>query len=254
MQPSPFAVRHPGDRWFWIVFLATCWFAIAMGFYPPIKLRFTGHADYPPPWILIVHVWSYFGWIALLTLQVALVESKRTAIHRKLGVLGAVLAVFVTVSGVSAEVFSQRFYAAQDPENIRFFMIPVAATIMFAAMAFPALVKRRDTPTHKRLIYLATTAVVAGPYARWWGHSIEQVMGTGFWGTIAKYYTGMELMLLAAVLYDLLTRGSVHRVFRWGVPFLLLVQVAGSAVWHSDWWPPAGRQLLGIPQVTAPTK
>ncbi len=249
MDKVPFAARHKWDSRFWFVFLATTWFAIAMGFWIPIKLRFTGHADYPPPWILVIHVWSYFGWIALLTLQTFLVGTGRTSVHRKLGILGAIIAVFVSFSGLFAEVYSQRFYAPQDPENIRFFMVPVYASVVFGSFVLLAFIKRRDPASHKRLILLGTSAVVAGPYARWWGHSIETVTGHGVMGTVVKYYTGMELILAAAVIYDLMTRGQVHKVYRWGVPVIIALQLVGSLVWHSDWWPPVGRDLLGLAPV-----
>ncbi|MEO7247684.1 MAG: hypothetical protein ABIW31_04450 [Novosphingobium sp.] len=249
MEKVSFAARHKWDSRFWFVFLATTWFAIAMGFTAPIKLRFLGHPDYPAPWILIVHVWSYFGWITLLTLQTFLVGSGRTALHRKLGILGVVVAVFVTFSGLFAEVFSQRFYAPSVPENIRFFVVPVYASLVFGGFVLPAFLRRRNPPAHKRLILLATSAVVAGPYARWWGDSILAVTGDNVFGTIAKYYTGMDLILICAMGYDLVTRGKIHKVYRYGVPIILALQVVGSLIWHSDWWPPIGRHLLGLAAV-----
>ena len=223
-----------------------------MGFGEPIRLRFTGRSDYPAPWILIIHVWSYFGWMTLLTLQTLLVGKGRTDIHRKLGIFGAVLAVFVTFSGVSAEVFSQRFYAPSDPENVRFFMVPLYATVVFGLFALLAFLQRRSPAAHKRLILLATSAVVAGAYARWWGSRIIAVTGDNVFGTVARYYTGMELILICAMGYDLVTRGKIHKVYRYGVPIILALQLVGSLTWHSDWWPPVGRELLGL--ATTPGK
>lgn len=251
MEKVSFAARHPWDSRFWAVFLATSWFAIYMGFKAPITMRFTGHADYAAPPQLVLHVWSYFGWMTLLTLQATLVGRRKLDWHRKLGIIGAILAVCVTVSGVWAETYSQRFYAPQDPENIRFFMVPVYATVVFGGFILLAFLRRRDPASHKRLILLGTSAVVAGPYARWWGSSILKVTGDSVFGIVAKYYTGMELILLGAVFYDLATRGTVHKVYRWGVPVIIALQFTASFVWHSDWWPPLGRELLGLAAVPA---
>lgn len=249
MEKVPFAARHKWDSRFWLVFLVTSWIAIAMGFGGPIRLRFSGHADYPAPWILIIHVWAYFGWMTLLTLQAFLVGSGRTSVHRKLGIIGVVLAFFVTFSGLFAEVFSQRFYAPSDPENIRFFVVPVYASVVFGGFIIPAFLQRRNPAAHKRLILLATSAVVAGPYARWWGARIFALTGDNVFGTIARYYTGMALILLCAMTYDLVTRGKVHKVYRYGVPIVLALQLVLGLVWHSDWWPPLGRELLGLAAV-----
>lgn len=251
MEKVSFAARHPWDSRFWAVFLATSWFAIVMGFKTPIEIRFTGHADYEAPPQLVLHVWSYFGWMTLLTLQAVLVARRKLDWHRTLGIVGVVLAVCVTVSGVWAEVFSQRFYAPKEPENVRFFVVPLYATVVFGLFILLAFLKRREPASHKRLMLLGTSAVVAGPYARWWGHSIIAATGDNVLGTVAKYYTGMELMLFGAVAYDLVTRGKVHKVYRWGVPLAIALQFAGSLTWHSDWWPPLGRELLGLAPVAA---
>ncbi|MEY4237583.1 MAG: hypothetical protein RL339_184 [Pseudomonadota bacterium] len=246
MDRVAFAARHKWDSRFWLIFLITSWIAIAMGFGHPIRLRFTGQADYEAPAILVLHVWSYFGWMTLLSVQATLVGRDRIALHRKLGIAGMFLAIAVTASGLFAEVFSQRFYAAQDPENIRFFMVPLYATIVFGLFALLAFLKRRDPASHKRLIFLATAAAVNAGYSRWWGRWLGEQFGDGFWGIWIHYYTGMELMLAAAVIYDLVTRGTVHKVLRWGAPLAIALQLAGSYTWHSDWWPPLGRELLNL--------
>jgi uncharacterized membrane protein YozB (DUF420 family) len=247
MQHKSFAVRHNADGWLWLVFLATSWLAITMGFLGPLHLRMKGMADYPAPAILIIHMIAYLGWMVLLTSQALLVSLRRFKLHQSFGFVGMPLAVFVTFTGISAEVFSQRFYAPSDPENVRFFMVPLVATIGFGVLALLAFLRRRDPPAHKRLMLLATAAVVQGAYGRWWGDAIEAAVGARtYLGTFAHWFTGQDLILLATVAYDLATRGRVHPVNRYGVPFLIAMQIVAIAVWHSDWWPPLGRSLMGL--------
>jgi hypothetical protein len=247
MAGNPFAVRHRWDSRFWAVFLATSWLAIAIGFWHPIEQRFFGSPDYAAPPVLVLHVWTYFGWMMLLTIQAILIGQGQVGVHRKIGLAGAVLAVAVVGTGLGAEIFSQRFWARTDPGNVRFFTFPLYVLLAFAICAFLAIRARRNPPVHKRLILMATIAVMGGPYMRWWGATIDRFTGAGPFNTWAHHYVGMDVLLIAAALYDRATRGTVHPVYRAAIPLLLAGQVAANLIWHSDWWPPLVRHALGIP-------
>lgn len=249
METTTFAARHPWDSRFWLAFVASSWLAIAIGFWPPIEARFTGQADYAAPLVLVLHVWVYFGWMVLLTLQTQLIARHRVDLHRKVGIAGAALAALVVATGLGAEIYSQRFWAQQDAENVRFFTFPLYVLIVFGICALLGVRARRDSPAHKRLMLLATIAVMGGPYQRWWGATIDRFTGTGPFNTWAHLYIGMDALLIAAALYDRATRGSVHSVYRIGIPLLLAGQLVANLIWHSAWWPPLVHQLLGIAPV-----
>ncbi|MFC0590289.1 hypothetical protein ACFFF7_12770 [Novosphingobium aquiterrae] len=249
MGKTTFAIRHGWDNRFWLAFVATSWLAIAMGFGTPIAERFAGKAPYVAPIILVAHVFVYFGWMVLLTTQALLINRGRTDWHRKLGVAGAMLAVLVSATGLGAEIYSQRYWAHTDPENVRFFTFPLYVLIAFSLCAFLAVRARRDPAAHKRLILLATSAIMGGPYQRWWGHAIDQVTGTGPFNTWAHLYTGMNVLMIVAAGYDLVTRGALHRIYRIAIPLLVAGQFATIAIWYSGWWPPLVRSVLGIPPV-----
>lgn len=247
MDKTKFAVRHAWDNAFWITFVATSWLAVAMGFMSPIQERFAGKAPYEAPAILVAHVFIYFGWMVLLTLQVLLINRNRTDWHRRVGLAGIALAVLVVATGLGAEIYSQRFWAQTDPENVRFFTFPLFVLIAFATCAFQAIRARQDSPAHKRWMFLATSSIMAGPYQRWWGPTIDTFTGTGPFNTWVHLYTGMNVLLVIAAQYDRTTRGSVHRVFRIGIPLFLLGEVAAIGIWYSDWWPGLVRAILNIP-------
>ena len=65
MEKSSFAARHSLDNGFWLVFVATSWLAVAMGFWAPVAERYAGKAPYVAPLILVVHVFVYFAWLVL---------------------------------------------------------------------------------------------------------------------------------------------------------------------------------------------
>lgn len=247
MGQRAFAARHAWDNAFWLGYVATSWLAVTMGFWSPVSERMAGKAPYAAPPILVAHVFVYIGWMGLLTLQVLLVNRGRVDWHRKIGMAGMALAILVVLTGLDAEIFSQRFWARTDPENVRFLTFPVYVVLSFSICALLAYRARRVPAAHKRLIFLATAMIMGGPYQRWWGHAIDSFTGKGPFNSWAHLYTGTNVLMLVAAGYDRVTRGTVHPVFRFGIPLVLLGQVLAIATWYSDWWPLFVRHILDIP-------
>lgn len=243
---TAFTQRHRLDAVFWWSFALLAWVAVAMGFAAQVRLRFIGQADYPAPAALVVHVWTFAGWLTLLVLQVALASTGRLRIHRTTGVLGMLLVPVMAWSAIAAELHSQRFYAAVDPENIRFLPNPLNSVLGFVGCALAAFLLRRSPPHHKRLIYLATSVVLVAAFFRWWGDAIAAALSPSFLATWVVNYAGVLLLFLAGASYDLATRGSVHPVYRIAIPILVSLQLVAVAVGQSDAWPALGRRLLGI--------
>ena len=241
----PFPPYHRADRSFFLLFVALCWLGVIMGFMPAVSKRLAGHADYAAPLILYVHIVAFTAWLLLLTIQVGLIRTRRAAVHRKLGLAGVVLVPVMAITALLAEVYSQRFYFDHPPNSQAFFIIPIAYALAFAGLASTALLQRKNSSAHKRLIVLATTIIVGAAYARWWGEGLTRTYGDGFWGMIVNTFTGTNLLLAGAVSYDLLTRRRVHPVYSIGVPAIILGELAVSFIYHAPGWLPIARILIG---------
>jgi len=240
-----FVAHHRHDRAFFLIFLAACWLGVVMGFTPPIAKRWAGQADFPAPLILQVHAFAFGAWLLLLTAQILLVRVRRVGIHMSLGLIGFGLVPLMAVSAIVSEAYTQRFHVAHPPDNYPFFIVAIFYVSSFAILAGAALLRRKDPAAHKRLILLATTIIVGAAYTRWWGDALTARFGDGYAGMLVNTYTGTELLLLAALLYDLATRGRLHRVYEVGVPAILLGEAATSLVYHAAWWPPVAAVLVG---------
>lgn len=239
-----FAPTHRWDRTFFLAFVAVCWLGVILGFGPATANRLKGGADYVAPLILHVHAAAFMGWMMLLTAQVLLVRQGRQPVHRRLGRVAFLLIPVMVVSALVSEVYSQRFYVERDPENLRFFIIPLFYVAAFALLSAAAVARRSDPPSHKRLILLATTVIVGAAYARVWGADIEAALGAGLAGTFASTFFAADSILVAALGYDILTRGRIHQTYLAVVPILLISQVGVALMYHSDWWPILARTLI----------
>ena len=239
-----FAAYHRWDRAFFLGFVVFVWVGVLGGFVPALVGRFEGHADYVAPLILHLHAASFVAWLVLLTVQMLLIRTGRTALHRRMGMAGAALIPVMVLTGFFAEVYSQRFHLTHLPDSQAFFILPIFYVIAFGVLASLAVFKRGDPASHKRLIYLATSGIVGAAYARLWGDALYELVGDGFWGMIVNTFTGTNLFLLAAVIFDRVTRGQLHPVLRMGVPALLASELVVSWIYHAPGWLPIARAIV----------
>lgn len=233
-----FLAFHKWDRNFFLIFLGFCWLGVIMGFIPAVTKRYAGHADYPAPLILQIHAVAFTGWMLLLTTQILLIRNTLPKLHMTLGLVGFALVPVMAVSAFFSEVYSQRFYFAHPPNSQAFFILPIFYVLSFTTLATAALANRGNPPAHKRLILLATTIIVGAAYARWWWPTLIQWVGDGLGGMLINTYAGTNLLLAAAVGYDWLTRGRIHRVYEIAVPAILAGELATSFIYHSPRWLP----------------
>jgi uncharacterized membrane protein len=237
-----FQAWHRFDRNFFLAFLACSWVAVGFGFANAVKARFFGAPDYQAPWALVIHVWSFVAWMTILTAQTAFIRFKRLDLHRFLGPIVLALIPVMAISAIATEVYSERFHAAKDPEEYRFFIIPLTIVALFTITAGGAFALRGNPPAHKRMILLATSVILSAATFRWWGATIYGAFGYNAW--LASAWLGPTLLILSAALYDKLTRGRVHKALAIGVPLYLVAFAASIAIYWSDWWFALARRLL----------
>lgn len=243
---TEFPAWHRTDRALYIGIVIAAWILVGLGFTPSITARFSGKADYAPPLSLVVHVWSFFGWMTLLTMQIALINTRRADLHKILGIAGAILIPVMVYSGLAAEVYSQRFRAAEEPENVRFFIIPLTTMITFGIVATAAVIQRKQTATHKRLIVIATATLMGAAFGRWAGPTLIGALGDNMFADFVINAAGVDLMIGAGMVHDLVTRGRLHRVYKIAMPPIIAVQLLSAWMYHTDWWPGVSRWMLGI--------
>lgn len=243
-SPS-FALYHRHDRAFFLAFVAMAWVAIVMGFGPELHGQIKGRAPFPP---LIVHVHAviFTGWMILFTAQIWLIRSRRADIHRKLGLIAVALVPVMVVLGVATALVSRRaHFEAGHNEMLAFMIVPLTDMVLFPSFAIPGLLWRKDSAAHKRLILLATIMLLPAAFGRWIGPWIIVHWGDGILGFMAQSYLGPDVMILAAMIYDRMTRGRVHPVYWIAAPWILAVQAITSAIYHWSGWMPLALRMIG---------
>ena len=173
----------------------------------------------PLPNLLIhIHGAAFSSWILLLITQTLLVSAGRVDIHRRLGLFGFGLACLMVILGILAASNSlARGFAPPgsgfDPRT--FYAIPIGGMIIFATLIFFAYRARFNPAAHKRLIMIATIALLDAPTGR---PPFTVITARPFFDS-----TFIFLFLLLLIAYDLWSTGKVHRATVWAAAFVVVV-------------------------------
>jgi uncharacterized membrane protein YozB (DUF420 family) len=145
--------------------------AVLLGFARSFFLRpwFPEHLA-PPETFFYVHGAVFTAWFVLLAIQTSLVSLGRTDLHRRLGTVGALLAVAMVAMGTAGALIAARrpggFVGVNVPP-LRFLAIPLFDMVLFSLMVGTAVARRREPQTHKRLMLVASITIVTAAIARW---------------------------------------------------------------------------------------
>jgi hypothetical protein len=220
------------DNWFFSGMAALLLLTVFVGFARTYFLAGVFRA--PLPSIIIhIHAAAFSCWILFLIAQTALVSVRRVDIHKKLGLAGFGLACLMAMLGVLAATnsLSRNFVppgSGFDPKT--FYIIPMGDVFIFAALVFFAYRTRFNPSYHKRLVLLATIALMDAPTGR---PPFTVITGHPFLDTIFCVF-----FVLLLVGYDLLSIRKVHRTTLWAGLFLIVAQqlrvpIGNTAAWHA---------------------
>ena len=209
-----------------LLMLATVFLGFARTYY----LAGVFHAPLPSA-IVHIHGAAFSCWMLLLITQTSLVAAGRVDLHRRLGIAGFVLGCLMVILGAWAATDSL-VRAAGPPgrDVLAFYIVPMMGMVIFATFLGFAFRARRNPAEHKRLIYIATTALLIAAVSRWpFAFVNRKPPVAGF----CSYF-----FLLTLVSYDLWSTRKIHRATLWAGAFLIILQqscylIGPTAAWHA---------------------
>ena len=178
-----------------------------------------------PP-LFHLHGFLFTAWMVLLVAQTSLIASGRTAVHRRLGVAGGMLALLMTGAATAMTIdLARRSATAPTNDALAFVIVPFFTIIVFPVLVSAALLYRRTPDVHKRLMLIATLELTTAGVAR--------IPGAG---SMPLFYILTDTGLVAMLAYDLAARRRPHPATVWGGLFLIATQIVrttlgGTATW-----------------------
>lgn len=208
---------HPDRVFFPIllgVMLLLVWLGFAKTYYAAGMIR----AHLPAP-IIHVHAAAATLWLITLIVQIGLVTARKVKLHMAVGLWGFGLAAALVVISMMAAYNSLRRELSPPGSGLdyrTFFIVPVTGALFFGCVAAWSYAVRRKPQQHKRLIMIATIAILDAAVGR-------------FPYTVMPSLTGLKqslvLFALLAIMmvYDLVTQKKVLKA-TW-IPALAMVVI-----------------------------
>ena len=189
------------------------------------------------PWLLHLHGLVFTSWLVLLLAQTALVAGGRTDVHRRLGVAGAIIAALMLIIGTLTAIIRAKVVEVPpgSASPLAFLTIPLGDMLVFGILVGAGFYYRRRADVHKRLMLLATIAILPAATARLPFAFIQQVGPLAFFGLA-------DLFILVCLIYDLISRRRPHPATLWGgllivasQPLRLMLGQTQAWLTFADW-------------------
>jgi hypothetical protein len=230
-QPVYRPVNRTLERVFYSGMAVVMCICVYIGFSPTYFGAGMLRAPLPSP-ILHVHGAVFTLWMLLFTVQAALISARKVKWHRSLGTVAFCLPPIMIVLGVIAAVDALRRGVQIGPlDPATSFAIPAIGLIGFVIVIYASWKTRRQPDTHKRLILLATAGLVEAAFGRfpWAKLGLPPAAGA---------LTGLGVLIVLVILYDLVALHRIHRATMWAAPLTfvvnaLAVPIGMTAAWHS---------------------
>ncbi|MGI9234443.1 MAG: hypothetical protein ACR2RD_12480 [Woeseiaceae bacterium] len=186
----------------------------------------------PEP-IFLFHGAVFTAWTGFLVLQALLIRGHRVGLHRSVGWLGATLAILMVAIGMYGSLIAAArpggFIGVPLPPQ-QFLIFPLFDMILFGLFVTLAVVWRVDPQSHKRLMILATINLVEAAIIR---------IPLAFIAAGAPFSSrGLSyLFIVAMVVWDVRSRGKIHRATLWGgilivISLPLRMMVSQTRLWN----------------------
>ena len=168
------------------------------------------------PRILWLHSVVFSSWLLFAMLQTGLVRVRKVKVHRLLGWFGLGLAVLMVVVGVLTALQLGHFdlTVLHQAGADTFKVVSFADMILFPLLVGLGIVWRKKVELHRRLFLLATVELTGAGFARIDWLAAHNLM-----------FLCADAVMCLGVLRDLLVTGRVHRVYKVGIPAIVL--------WHA---------------------
>jgi hypothetical protein len=188
----------------------------------------------PLPNLLVhIHAAAFTLWIILFLAQISLVTAGRVDLHRRLGLLGFVLAMVMILLGtVTASDRLARHVAQPGTETVEevraFYAVPLGDMLLFSVFVYLGYRNRFQPTVHKRLMWFATLSLLDAGFDRWPVFDPYSL-------PVVNLICFIPLLLLM-IGYDWWSTGQVQRVTIWSTVFMVVVQEMRHPLSHTAAW------------------
>jgi hypothetical protein len=224
-------VNRTAERVFYSGMAIVLCVCVFIGFSPTYFRAGLMRAPLPSP-ILHIHGAVFTLWMLLFIVQAAFISARRVKWHRSFGTVAFCLPPIMIVLGVIAAIDALHRGVKIGPlDPAVSAAIPLIGIVGFTIVIYAAWRARRRPDAHKRLVLIATMDLVAAAFGRfpWARIGLPPAAGA---------VTGLGILLLILVVFELISMHRIHRSTMWAAPLVFLsvalaVPIGMTPVWHA---------------------
>lgn len=245
------------DRWIFVFMALFFLLTVFAGFIPTSIAKVAAiQAGTRPafPAVLHIHAVLMGTWIMLLLTQTSLVATNHRALHQKLGLVSVVLVPAMVLTGFILVPTNFHIIWGLDPAQFppemiaarKFAISNIALAQIRIGILFPFFIglalyyRKRDSNTHKRLMFLATVLPLPAAFDRiaWLPSTLpESPLSPDIY---------ILLWMSPLFIYDLLRYKQVPRAYIIWIAGILPFVIAQHALWGSPWWMATVPKIMGV--------
>jgi hypothetical protein len=232
--------REASRPWFYVAMAGLCLAVALIGFagtfFAPVA-----QGRFQAPTVIFVHGGLFFAWVILFVVQPSLIRAQAYGVHKMLGAAGAVMALAMAASGIGVGLYAaERDFAAGGGETAISSLLGICtAMAMFVLLVGAGVALRGRPETHKRLMLLATLAVLWPAWFRF-RHYFPAVPHPEFWFAVVA----ADSLIVACMIRDRLVTGRVHPVFLWVGSAIIADHLLEVMLFDNPAWRVAARALF----------
>ena len=183
---------------------------------------------------LVIHGVLLTAWFVLAFVQPWLVTTHRTHVHRRLGIVGVMLAAGVVAASLVTAV--HRTIAIIDEVPVQPLGENLILLIAFSVCTAAGVLRRHRPAEHKRLMLFASLsilppamsrlAMIVGQMTTWYTSDRGQAIGGAC----------LLILILGVLGHDLMTERRLHRGTLWGLSAIFVAVGGTEALVRSGAW------------------
>jgi len=224
-------VNRTAERVFYSGMAVLLCICVYIGFSPTYFQAGMLRAPLPSP-ILHIHGAIFTLWMLIFTVQAALISARRVKWHRTFGTIAFCLPPIMIILGVIAAIDALHRGVQIGPLDPAVSLaIPLIGIFAFTIVIYASWRARRRPDAHKRLIMLATMGLVGAAFGRypWERIGLPPAAGAA---------TGVGVLILFFLIYELATIHRIHRSTMWAAPLVFAsiafsVPIGMTPAWHA---------------------
>jgi len=184
--------------------------------------------------LVLAHAVALTAWMVLFLVQSLLIDVRSRRVHMRVGWVGALVALGVTVSGCLLAVESVRLAPTVPFRGMpyrQFLLVMLAEMALFSGFVVAGVLARRRRERHRAMMLLATLSILAGATVRM--PMLDPVFGEAGWlGIFGPVFALGAILLLGRTA---LTR-RLDRPLATGYAVLVVCYVAACLLAVSTTW------------------